>query len=306
MSLRLGAIDIGSNAMRLLISEVDSDGNLSLLKKQREPVRLGLDAFLHHKISEDHIQLALQGLLKFKKHLKNFEVKKLRVVATSAARESENGWEFTQRVKKETGFLLEIIDSEEEGHLIANAVCKALPEISKGSTLHFDIGGGSVEFNLFQNGQYHSTLSLPMGTLRIQANKDFQSDNYKQLDQFIHQFQKPIEKFIKEHGGEFQLQYCVGTGGNLECLGQLRLQLLKKKPTHIKEKDLDVIMLELENLGYKGRIRELGLRADRSDVILPASFLVKMIFELFTVDRILIPGVGLKEGLILSLVHQTG
>lgn len=65
-------------------------------------------------------------------------------------------------------------------------------------------------------------------------------------------------------------------------------------------------MLELENLGYKGRIRELGLRADRSDVILPASFLVKMIFELFTVDRILIPGVGLKEGLILSLVHQTG
>lgn len=302
--LIVSAIDIGSNAIRMIVGQ-KQNGRLVILKKVREPVRLGQDVFFQGEISDETIKKALAAFEKFSNYNRKFEVKTCRAVATSATREAKNKQHFVDSVFKASKIQIEVIDGQKEAELIHSAVANELD--LKGKTcMGIDVGGGSVEITFSKDGKMINTKSFPMGTVRILEKLKTQKFDESKLNLVLGDFVKPIHDFIQENEDKIEnIDFAVGTGGNLEALGRLKLQLLKKTPnTYVTLKELVDISKKLKSTSIKDRIEKLEMRPDRADVILPATMNVKMILRLAGVDKILIPCVGLRDGLLLSLFEK--
>lgn len=298
----VAAIDVGSNAIRLVIGQVDSRGLMTPVKKLREPIRLGKDVFSEGYISEMMMDRAVTAFHKFRSFLMASDVEDhhVRAVATSAVREASNGKHFVATLREETGIELEVINPQEEALLIHNAVQSELNLKGK-PTLLMDIGGGSVEFMLSHRGTVQDVISFKMGTVRslLSSDSHYEGD----VQEYIESFRVELRQFIRRF--PYEIEFAVGTGGNIVCLGELRSSVLAKKNTsYIKHNDIEQLIHLFLELGYEGRIRNLGLREDRADVILPASFAVKMLLEESRIKQMLIPKVGLKDGLLSEMAQS--
>lgn len=302
MQSRLSAIDIGSNAIRLIVGEI-RDQRLHTVKKFRAPVRLGRDVFRTGKISDQTIHEALEAFSEFASINRRHGVTATRAVATSAVREATNGAEFVALVRKKTGIIIEIIDGIEEARLIHLAVQREV-DLSKKRIMLIDIGGGSVEVTFSENGLMSATQSFPMGTVRILQKLSERKLNERDLKIIMGEFLQPLGHYIESHATSQPVEWAVGTGGNLECMGRLKVQLLKRSPpTLVSLAELVDITARLEKLSVKDRIEKLELRPDRADVIVPALVLVKTILRQSGIKKILIPGVGLRDGILWSLAE---
>lgn len=299
----LSAIDMGSNAIRLIVGEV-RDRHLRTIKKFRAPVRLGRDVFRTGKISDQTVREALEAFSEFAAINERYGVVACRAVATSAVREAQNGAEFVARVRKESGITIEIIDGIEEARLIHLAVQREV-DLSKKRIMLIDIGGGSVEVTFSENGMMSATQSFPMGTVRILQKLSERKLNERDLKVIMGEFLQPLGHYIESHATSSQpVEWAVGTGGNLECMGRLKVELLKRSPpTLVSLAELAEITARLEKLSLKDRIEKLELRPDRADVIVPALVLVKTILRQSGIKKILIPGVGLRDGILWSLAE---
>lgn len=302
-SMVVSAIDIGSNAIRMIVGEV-REGRIAILKKVREPVRLGEDVFLGGQISELTLKKARAAFQKFSNYNRKFKVQACRAVATSATREAKNKSDFVKSIADSSGIKIEVIDGTEEARLIHLAVSHEV-DLQAKTVLGIDVGGGSVEITFSKNGKMLSTKSFPMGTVRLLEKMKSQSFDESKLNLILGDFVSPIQDFILQNEKKIEsLDFAVGTGGNLECMGRLKLQLLKKTPnTYVTMKELVDIANKLKTISMKDRIEKLELRPDRADVIVPAVMNVKMILRLAKADRILIPCVGLRDGLLLSMLN---
>lgn len=302
MSRRVCAIDIGSNAIRMMIADVSPlQEHFHVVKKYRAAVRLGHDAFTLKKFTPKTIELALEAFRRFAVTNQEFQVQEVRAVATSACRESLNRQVLVDRAYAESGIKIEIIDGIEEGRLIHLAVQHELELKNKNSML-IDIGGGSVEVTFSRGDQIVSSKSFPMGTVRILESLQKRNLTEAHMNILIGEFLPDLTKHIQQTTDELDTDFAVGTGGNIECLGSLKEQLLKKSPsTFLTLTELTQIIDILKSTRLKDRIEKLHLRPDRADVIIPASTLVQIIMRQAETEKLLIPNVGLRDGLIWAM-----
>ena len=301
--VNISAIDVGSNAMRMVVGEVDETWQVRPIENIRLPVRLGQDVFDRGYLEEKTIQQTEEVFLRFRQMAENHNIHQLRAVATSAAREAANSDLLVDRVFRTSGIELEIISGEEEARLIHAAVAHVL-NLKNKRTLLIDIGGGSVEVTLSSGRNIISTDSYDMGTVRL-LQKLNGSKSKHPLGDLVREYVEAARYRIEQDLGDRKIQICAGTGGNVEEIGRLRQKLFKAESDHfITLEELEKLIERLERMTYEQRMNKLKLRADRADVILPASIVLHLIAREAGVKQIMIPNVGLKDGILLDIAEE--
>lgn len=294
LSYRIAAIDIGSNAIRAVFA-YHVDGKVFFFKNYRYPVRLGTDVFKNGQVSIKKIKEIENAFgelfLKVSKH----KITKVRAVATSALRDAKNSNEILQKIFSQTGIEIEIIDGKEEALLIKKAVTN-MHDIDEMNALLIDIGGGSTEVSLISQRKIHFTKSYQCGTVRLLQNK-------KNMNSAIEKFISDLSHDIEGHLSRSPFKICFGTGGNLRRMGKLRKLLLKRPATRIKKYELEVIKKIIEKKSLDERVRLFEMSKDRSDVIVPAMNIIYSILKKYKQNEIFLPKVGLKEGIVFSLLN---
>ncbi|MFN8389733.1 MAG: Ppx/GppA phosphatase family protein [Bdellovibrionota bacterium] len=301
----VGAIDIGSNAIRAAVSTKNDKGKLVVIESVREPIRLGSDVFSEGTISEHTTRLVAEAFHKFQRLFAQHHVALFRAVGTSALREARNRDSFLKQIRTLTGISVEIIRGEEEAELIGLAVTEKI-DLSEKLALLIDIGGGSVEVTIVDHGDIVNSESAPMGTVRLIKLLEDKKQPTKALDRLIREYSKGIKQQIAGELRGKKLDIAIGTGGNIECLSELRRTALDMKSgDQVSLDEIGRILEKLQALSYQERIDKLGLRPDRADVLFPATAVVQGVMQQAKVDSLLIPGVGLKEGICLELLSGT-
>jgi exopolyphosphatase/guanosine-5'-triphosphate,3'-diphosphate pyrophosphatase len=286
--LKFAAIDIGSNAVRLLFCNVyDDNGKVTLKKAEliRVPIRLGEDSFITGKISEEKTEKLVDAMNAFKNLIKVNEVIDYRACATSAMRDAENGKSVIERVFKETGIRIEIIDGKTEASILySDHVQEKLDKDT--SYLYIDIGGGSTEISLFSKGKSIGSQSFNIGTIRMLHN---------QIDKtYWNNFKNWIEELTKN----YKPLVAIGSGGNINKL----FKMSGRKPNKmISTEKLKSLYTLLESYTYEERIKILGLNTDRADVIIPASKILLTILKKAGIENTIVPQTGLADGIIHQL-----
>lgn len=302
--LMVAAIDVGSNAIRMTVGEVDDSWKVKAIENIRLPIRLGKDVFTKGTLDETSMQQTVDAFRRFQHVAKDFGVFRLRAVATSAMREASNGLLLADRIYRASEIKVDIIDGDEEARLIHQAVTHAL-NIENKHTLMIDIGGGSVEVTLSTGRNIIFTDSYKMGTVRLLKNLETKGRSKQTFSQLVGEYAESARRRIEHEIGSEKISICVGTGGNVEEIGRLRQKLFKA------ESDRSITMVELEQLierlshmSVEERIRKFKLRLDRADVILPAAIILHLIAGQASIKQIAIPNVGLKDGILLDLAEE--
>jgi exopolyphosphatase / guanosine-5'-triphosphate,3'-diphosphate pyrophosphatase len=300
----IAAIDVGSNAFRLLIGKVDQDLHLEPLESLRIPVRLGKDTFQNGIIGEASMQESVNAFSTFQKVMHDYGVSKVRAVSTSAMRESANQEILADRILQATGILVEVISGEEEARLIHLAVSKAI-DLQKYVALLVDIGGGSMETTLSVKGNIIFAESYKIGAVRLLSQMNQPDKSGVSFEELVREFIESPRRRIQKILQEQPVNLLISTGGNVETLGELAHKLFLHKTNHaLSLKDLDLLIERLESTSFEDRISQLGLRPDRADVILPAAILLKAVADETHLPEISIPHVSLKEGVLWDMAEE--
>jgi len=297
----IGAIDVGSNAMRLGIATRDPDGTPHLIQRFREPVRLGHDAFTTGILSKQTMDDAVEAFQRFRGILDRHHIDKYRAIATSAMRDSENGHILARRILDKTGIKLELISGDEEAQLVHYSICRRADLTGK-LTLLVDMGGGSVEVTLCDDGKVVAAQSFKIGTVRLLEILG-EGNNFNLL---LREYLDGTRKKLREMIGKRKINLCIATGGNASAIGELAYKSFKTESPHqISRKFLRELIKHLAKLNLEARIRELGLRPDRADVILPATMVFHDIMSLARVKNMAMPDASLLDGIALDMMDST-
>ena len=288
---KYAAIDIGSNAMRLLISNiVEQKGKETQFSKSslvRVPIRLGQDAFTVGEINEENIERMVDAMKAFKLLMKVHKVEKYMACATSAMREAYNGKEVVELIKKKADIKIEIIDGKTEAAIIASTDLHHLITTDQ-AYVYVDVGGGSTEFSLFSGGKIVASKSFKVGTVRLLNNM---------VSDIVWQ---EIEKWIKSVTEDYENLNMIGSGGNINKLFKMSGKLNEKPLSYMY---LNAQFTALNNLSYEERISDLGLNADRADVIIPALKVYLNAMKWSGARNIYVPKIGLSDGIVKALYY---
>jgi len=290
--LKLAAIDIGSNAARLLITDViEGIGHAPEFNKidlVRVPLRLGFDVFENGVISEQRTKMIMETMKAYHHLLNVYEVKHVMACATSAMRDAKNSQEIIQKVKEETGIAIEVISGDlEAAVLYENHVAENMD--ANNSYLYIDVGGGSTELTLFADGKLVFKQSFNIGTIRLLKNL-VEEKSWNEMKDVVKAKTKGHKKII-----------AIGTGGNINKV----FSISKKK----EGKPLELTLLkdyykEFSSFSVKDRIRLYKLKEDRADVIVPALQIYINVMRWADAEEILVPKIGLVDGLVQHLYSQ--
>ena len=286
--LRFSAIDIGSNAIRLLFTRVIINGNdPSFIKESliRMPLRLGHDAFVNGSISIEIAEKFIQTMHGFMHMINAYDPLRFRVCATSAMRTADNGVELVGRVKQETGLEIEIINGKDEAALIfANHIERTLK--AKHHYIYIDVGGGSTELNLIYDKQMLASRSFPIGSVRLLERK-VTENNWQDM-----------KVWVKENTKKCRPIKAIGSGGNINKIASL---LGKQKGDRLNQKEIKDTLMKIKPFDYHDRIVKLGMRPDRADVISHAGSIYLNCLEWSGAKKMVVPQVGLPDGIINQL-----
>jgi len=289
--LRYAAIDIGSNAVRLLIADIKQNDRTFSFKKNtliRVPLRLGDDAFLDKKISVKKIDELVKTMTAFRNLIDVYKVGDYMACATSAMREAKNGDLIVQKIKSEANIEIEIVGGQKEAKIIyASHIEQSLDK--KKNYLYIDVGGGSTELSVFSNGEMMASRSFNLGGIRILDNQD-KDETWAEMKDWVKQKTQPYKNLSG-----------IGTGGNINKL--FRMADLKDG-SPITFTKLRSLYLYLNSFSLKDRINVLGLNQDRADVIIPASEIYLSVMKWGGVKQIYVPRVGLVDGIIQLLIDK--
>lgn len=288
--MKFAAIDIGSNAIRFQVSTVLDSAPTVLFKKLeyiRFPLRLGHDVFSTGRISDKSMAKFAKLMRAFRLLIELYEVTDYMFCATSAMREAENGPELVELVREESGISIEIIDGNREAELINRAISSYL---SDRTYLHIDVGGGSTELNLYVKGEKIKTRSFKIGSVRVLEHTDSPV------------MWEDMEKWVRENvKRSYGVVTAVGTGGNMTKIFDLAKVKAGKTITLRK---VNEIRSMIEGHTLEERIYKLQMNPDRADVIVPASDIYIKVMEWAKSTRIMVPEVGLKDGVMLFLYEK--
>jgi exopolyphosphatase/guanosine-5'-triphosphate,3'-diphosphate pyrophosphatase len=289
--MRFAAIDVGSNAVRLLLCHVHEQNGETLFKKSeliRMPIRLGEDVFTLKYISGEKAHKLVNTMKAFKILIDVFEAYDYRACATSAMREATNGLEVVQRIQQEAGLNLEIIEGSLEAQIIySNHIEQQLDP--NATYLYIDVGGGSTELTLFNKGRQVASKSFDIGTIRLlhgQVSKDYWEE---------------FKLWIRMQAKHFTSITAIGSGGNINKLFKM-LKRKDGKPMFFSE--LKAMNEMLSSYTYEERIALLSLNPDRADVIIPAAKVFLTVMKNAGIEKILVPQIGLSDGLIHLLYEK--
>lgn len=288
---KYAAIDIGSNAVRMLIANVIKvDGSIHYRKNAlvRVPIRLGEDSFTNGAISETNIDRLVQSMQAFKLLMQVHGVRDYLAYATSALREALNGQKVVKKIASDCDIQVELIDGAKEAAIISNTNIFDQVSIEK-TFLYIDVGGGSTEFSVIKRGERLSSQSFKIGTVRLLN---------EQVDLKVWQ---SIEEWINTHLSNVNKVYLLGTGGNINKLHKMA-GLKEDRP--ITYLIMNALYKKISALTYDQRILELGLNPDRSDVILPAMEIYIRALRWSKAKVIYVPKVGLSDGMIREIASQ--
>jgi len=287
------AIDIGSNAVRLLISTItEQEDKEPIFKKTslvRVPIRLGSDVFMTKNISEENKLRMVDTLQAFQLLMKSYKIEKYKACATSAMREANNGREVADLIEQKTGVQINIIDGNDEAAMIAATDLNELIQSDK-TYLYVDVGGGSTEFTLYSNGDTIASRSFKLGTVRILENI-VEPGTWDE-----------VESWVKEVTKSYQKIDLIGSGGNINNIFKSSGKSVGKPLSFLY---LSSYYQLLNSFTYEERITELNLNSDRADVIIPAAKIYLSAMKWTKARRIYVPKIGLADGIIRSLYQES-
>ncbi len=288
------AIDIGSNAIRLLISYVESDsGSSTEFKKAayiRVPIRLGEDVFTTGRIGEKKQQKLTESMQAFSHLIRAFDVQTCRACATSAMREAGNGSEMVERILHTSGISVEIISGQEEAATIFEAGDIVGLMNSDKHYLYVDVGGGSTEVTVYSNHRRACSESFSLGTVRMISGATRQTE----IDRF--------GKFLRRVRHEYRPVAIIGSGGNINKAYKM---LSKKEKEPLRYVELELLFKQLSSMNYQERIKKLKLNNYRADVIPHALEIFLTAAHKCKIDEIIVPKIGLVDGIIYQLYRHS-
>lgn len=289
---KYGAVDIGSNAIRLLVvTVIEQKGKDTIFKKTslvRVPIRLGAEVFVDGKISDKNAVRMLDAMKAFSLLMKTHGIKRYRACATSAMREASNGSEIVETIKEKSGIVIDIIDGNDEAAIIASTDLKTLIEDDK-VFLYVDVGGGSTELTIFAKGETVTSQSFKIGTVRLLENL-VAEDVWKQMEAWIKQETKDYKKILM-----------IGSGGNINTIFKKSGKKLGKPLSYIY---LSSYYKTLKSLTYEERITELDMNPDRADVVIPATKIYLSAMKWSKAKSVYVPKIGLSDGIVKSLYNE--
>ncbi len=289
--MKLAAIDIGSNAVRLLLCNVMETKDEVLFKKAelvRMPVRLGEDAFTLNKITKEKENQLVTIMKAYSLLIDAFGAVDSHACATAAMRDAANSQQIIERVYKESGIEIELIDGRTEAFIIYSNHIEEHLDHSQ-SYLYIDVGGGSTELTLFSNNKVVASQSFNIGTLRLLN------------DQVTKEYWQFFKSWIKEQCASYYPLTAIGSGGNINKMFKMLVKKESKMLTYDKIKEFNE---SLRNTSLEERITVLGLNPDRADVILPASRIFLTVMKNAGINEILVPQIGLSDGIIHQLYEK--
>ena len=288
---KYAAIDIGSNAMRLLVTNIveqkDKPTQFNKSALVRVPIRLGQDAFTVGEISQENIDRMLDAMKAFKLLMKVHKVEHYKACATSAMREAYNGKEIVELIKKKADIKIDIIDGKMEAAIIAASDLKQFINSDK-TYLYVDVGGGSTEFSLFDEGKIIASKSFKNGTVRLLNNM---------VNDIVW---SEIEKWIKTVTADYENITLIGSGGNINKLFKLSE---KHQDSPLSYVYLNAQYQKLNAMTYEQRIAEMGLNPDRADVIIPATRIYLNAMKWSGGRQIYVPKIGLSDGIVKAMYY---
>lgn len=289
------AIDIGSNAARLLIKREEENENLinkrlSKVLMLRVPLRLGFDVFSLGRLSEERADNMLRLMKAYRHLMRLYNVTDYRACATSAMRDAKNGRAVIEKVKKATGIRIEVIDGQEEAQIIYNNHVEDLQDRT-GNFIYVDVGGGSTEVNLMVNGSLLQSMSYNVGTVRILSGA-VKPDTWLNLKDDLRRLTEGFPGIN-----------IIGSGGNINKLYRMATDKDKDRQ-RLPVTSLQSLYGQLKPLTPEQRMRQFGLKEDRADVIVPAAEIFLTIADVVKADYIHVPVIGLADGIIDALYLQ--
>ena len=290
---KYGAIDIGSNAVRLLIATViERKGMDTIFKKTslvRVPIRLGEDVFIKGEISSTNTQRLCDTIQAFKLLMDSHHVTKFRACATSAMREASNKDDVAHQVKTKTGIDIQVIHGDDEAAIIASTDIRNLIMVDK-TFLYVDVGGGSTEFTIFSNGKTIASKSFKLGTVRMINN--MVSDT----------IWEEVEQWIKMETKKFTKISVIGSGGNINSIFK---QSGKKQGKPLSYLYLLSYYEFIKSYSYEERVVELDMNPDRADVIIPATRIYLSAMKWSRSRKIYVPKIGLSDGIVKGIYYDS-
>lgn len=289
--MKFAAIDVGSNAVRLLLTRVIENGDQPLFKKEsliRIPIRLGEDSFTRKIISKEKEANLIKTMIGFKHLIDAYEAVDYIACATSAMREAENGKEIVHKIRMQSGIRLEIIDGKREADIINSNHFERKLDPNQ-SYLYIDVGGGSTELTLFPKNESLTSRSFNIGTVKLLNDLVLKED------------WKEMKKWIKGNTAGRMPVFGIGSGGNINKIFRLS-GCSDNKP--IAFKDIRKIHKSLQTYTFEERVKVLGLRPDRADVILPAAEIYLSVMRWGGIKQMFVPQIGLSDGLIHILYEK--
>jgi len=285
---KLAAIDIGSNAARLLFVNVIRQNGETIFKKSaltRVPLRLGFDSFTKGKINPERKSALVNTMQAFSFLMKAHGIEHYRACATSAMREASNGQNIIQQIKEQANIEIEIISGKEEAEIIFQNK-EQLFNNSNRNYLFMDVGGGSTELTFFSNQQAISSKSFNIGTIRLLKEMDT-NEAYGQMKAWV--------KRIEQEYNDIEI---IGSGGNINKTHKL-LNKKEEKPIYVYE--LKIFHNHLKSTPYDDRISKMGLNPDRADVLVPAQKLFLKVAKWSRAHVINVPKIGIADGIVRKL-----
>ncbi len=288
MKETLAAIDIGSNAIRLVISYVDSRSKVTFKKAAflRVPIRLGEDVFTLGEISENKRQRLCEAMISFSHVMKTYKVGAFRACATSAMREARNGAEVVDYIREQSGINIEIISGQQEARTIFEAGDVAGLMDRRESYIYVDVGGGSTEVTVYSGGKRATSESFRIGTVRTISDAVDKNEP------------KRFKRWLEEVALPYRPIAIIGSGGNINKAHKM---LLKKDKESIRYIELKLLYNQINDMSYEERLRNMGLNTYRADVITPALKIFLTAAKVCKIDEIMVPKVGLADGIIHHL-----
>ncbi len=289
---KYGAVDIGSNAIRLLVvSVIEQEGKDTLFKKTslvRVPIRLGAEVFLEGKISDNSANRMVDAMTAFRLLMKTHNISRFRACATSAMREASNGRVIAEMIEKRSGIAINIIDGNDEAAIIASTDLKNLIQDDK-VFLYVDVGGGSTEFTVFANGHIVASRSFKLGTVRLINDRVDES------------MWNDVEEWIKNVTKNFHKVSLIGSGGNINSIYKSSGKKIGKPLSFFY---LSSYYEYIKSFTYEERITELDMNPDRADVVVPATRIYLSAMKWSKAKNVFVPKIGLSDGIVRSLYNE--
>lgn len=290
--MKFAAIDIGSNAIRLLIENVYETKQGPLFHKDslvRVPVRLGEEAFLDGRFSEEKVDIVVRTMIAMKHLIDIHKVTAYKVIATSAMREAKNSDVIIERVRQETGMEIQVISGDKESTAIMQFPLEQIGLNPSEYYLYIDVGGGSTELAFFTKGKLIANRSFPIGTLRL-LNDQVHEEEWRQM-----------MLWIKDHKPAMHKIASIGVGGNINSAYK---EFGKPEKNFLTNSALKKIMQYIDHFTMTERVRNLGMKPDRADVIVPALKIYINVLKWAGIEKIYIPKQGLSDGIVSEVYNE--